>query len=128
MYFATITFYIAFVGILGMLTLKYVEIKRNRKSFLSRLADRTDYIFQAVYSKVRFVASHINKHNAIAVVQWVAFHVLSFFRAIYLYVRELAHRHPHSKKVIDMVTGKGEIRPNGAASFYLKQIAEETKK
>lgn len=111
-----------------MLTLKYVEIKRNRKSFLSRLADRTDYIFQAVYSKVRFVASHINKHNAIAVVQWVAFHVLSFFRAIYLYVRELAHRHPHSKKVIDMVTGKGEIRPNGAASFYLKQIAEETKK
>ncbi len=128
MYFATITFYIALLGILCMIVLKYVEIKTGKKSFVSLVGQKTDHTFQSLYHVVRHAFSLINKNNAIALVQWVAFHVLSFFRKIYMYAHEVAHRHPHSKKVIDMVTGKGEVKPNGAASFYLKQIAEETKK
>ncbi len=79
------------------------------------------------YLTVRFVISHINVHNGIVAVQWIAFHVLSAARSAYLYFRELAHSHPHSKKVIDMVTGKGEISAKGGASFYLKRIGETGK-
>jgi hypothetical protein len=128
MYFATITFSIALLGIIAMIVSKHFEMKGGKKYFLSRMADNTDYVFQTTYAKVRFVLSHINKRNAITLTQWIAFHVLSFFRTIYLRIREAAHRHPHSKKVIDMVTGKIDINQNGGASFYLKQIAEEAKK
>jgi hypothetical protein len=111
-----------------MLVLKHSEIKSGKKSILSRLGDDTDHIFQTAYAKVRFFISHINKRTFIVLAQWIAFHVLSFFRGIYLRIHAAAHRHPHSKKVIDMVTGKGEVDQNGGTSFYLKQIAEETKK
>jgi hypothetical protein len=128
MYFATITFSIALLGIIVMIVSKHFEIKGGKKYVLSRLADRTDHVFQTAYTRTRFVISHINKGNAIASIQWLAFHILSFFRTLYLHIREAAHRHPHSKKVIDMVTGKIDVNQNGGASFYLKQIAEETKK
>jgi len=127
MYFATIIFSIALLGIIAMIVSKHFEIKGGKKYFLLRLADTTDYIFQTTYTKARFVISHINKRNAIAFVQWIAFHILSFFRTLYIHIREAAHRHPHSK-VIDMVTGKIDVNQNGGASFYLKQIAEEAKK
>ena len=128
MYFFIIIFSIAFVAIIVMIVSKHFEMKAGRKYFLSRMADNTDYVFQTTYTRVRFVISHINKRNAIAFVQWIAFHILSFFRSLYLHIREAAHRHPHSKKVIDMVTGKIDVNQNGGASFYLKQIAEEAKK
>jgi hypothetical protein len=128
MYFATITFSIALLGIIAMIVSKHFEIKGGKKYFLSRLADTTDHVFQTAYTKTRFIISHINKRNAIAYLQWIAFHILSFFRTLYIHIREAAHRHPHSKKVIDMVTGKIDVNQNGGASFYLKQIAEEAKK
>lgn len=128
MYFAIITFSIALLGIVAMLVGKHFEMKRSKKYFLSRVADTSDRIFQTAYAKIRFVLSHVNKRNAISLVQWVAFHVLSFFRTWYLRIREAAHRHPHSKKVIDMVTGKVDINQNGGSSFYIKQIMEEAKK
>jgi hypothetical protein len=128
MYFAIITFSIALLGIIAMIVSKHFEIRGGKKYFLSQLASTTDHVFQTVYAKVRFVLSHINKANAIIFAQWIAFHVLSFFRNLYLRIREAAHRHPHTKKVIDMVTGKIDVTQNGGASFYLKQIAEEAKK
>jgi hypothetical protein len=128
MYFTIIIFSVALLGIIVMIVSKHFEIKGSKKYVLSRLADRTDYVFQTVYAKVRFIISHINRHNAIAYLQWIAFHILSFFRTLYIHIREAAHRHPHSKKVIDMVTGKIDVNQNGGASFYLKQIAEDAKK
>ena len=125
MYSTEIIFYIALLGIIGMILLKRSELKNGKKYFLARLGDRTDHIVHDAYARVRFVLSHINKHNAIALAQWLAFHVLSFFQKVYLRLHALAHSHPHSKKVIDMVTGKGELKRTSGASFYLKQIAAE---
>lgn len=128
MYSAIIIFSIALFGIVVMLVGKHSEMKRGKKYFLSRVADNTDHIFQKTYAAVKTVSSHVNKKNAITLVQWIAFHILSFFRRLYLRIREAAHRHPHSKKVIDMVTGKIDVNQNGGSSFYLKQITEEAKK
>jgi phosphoglycerate dehydrogenase-like enzyme len=123
-----ITFYVALITIILMIVAKHIEIKSGKKSIISRLGVGTDHIVQNAYNKVTFVFSHMNKNTSVNVLQWAAFHVLSFMRGIYISLREKAHRHPHSKKVIDMVTGKGEVKHTGGASFFLKKIAEETKK
>ena len=121
----TIIFYVSLLGIVMMLMMKRAEAKGGTKSLLSRLGARTDHAVYVSYLTVKFVISHINVHNGIVAVQWTAYHILSWTRAAYLRVRDLAHAHPHSKKVIDMVTGKGEVSAKGGASFYLKRIGEK---
>ena len=116
------------IAIIFMIVAKHIEIKSGKKSILSRLGMGTDHIVQNAYNKVTFVFSHVNKNTSVHILQWIAFHTLSVLRNVYIDLREKAHRHPHSKKVIDMVTGKGEVKHTGGASFFLKKIAEETKK
>jgi hypothetical protein len=120
----TIIFYVALAGIIGMLMMKRAEVKSGNKSILSRIGAGADHFVRVSHLTFRFVISHINVHNAIVAVQWIAYHILSAVRATYLRIRELAHAHPHSKKVIDMVTGKGEVSAKGGASFYLKRIGD----
>ena len=122
---STLSFFIALVGIVGMISLKSFEIKRGKKLIFSRLAEKTDHFVQKIYNAVRAFISHLNKHNAIALVQWVAYYILSWLRKMYIHLHTKAHAHPHSKKVIDMVRGKGELPRSGGASFYLKRISEE---
>jgi len=113
---STISFFLALLGILGMVSFG---------QSLSKFTGKTDRLIETVYSKIRLFISHINRHTAIALVQWIAYHVLSWIRSLYIRVHRKAHAHPHSKKVIDMVRGKGEVEKNGGASFYLKSIGEE---
>jgi hypothetical protein len=122
-----IIFFIALLGIILMIILKSVELRSGKKSLFSRMGASSDHFVHATYDKVRFGLSQINKNNAVKFLQWIAFHVLSFGHRIYVYLHDKAHRHPHSKKVIDMVKGKIEISQHGGSSFYLKKIAEETK-
>ncbi|MDB5259566.1 MAG: hypothetical protein JWO73_774 [Candidatus Taylorbacteria bacterium] len=123
---AIIIFIIALLGIVGMIFLKMQQLKTGQKSVLSKLGEGGDHHVHAAYDKVKFFLSHINKRTGIALMQWIAFHILSWVRNLYLRIREKAHRHPHSKKVIDMVTGRGEVSKNKGSSFYIKHIASET--
>jgi len=122
-----IIFFISLLGIITMIVLKSIELRSGKKSLFFRMGAGTDHLVYGAYQKIRFVFSHINKHNAVNFLQWIAYHVLSVFHKLFMWVRDKAHRHPHSKKVIDMVKGKIEINQNGGASFFLKKIAEETK-
>lgn len=121
-----IVFLVALLGIIIMIVLKAFELRSGKKSLLSRIGEGTDHIVHAVYDNVKFCVNHINVHNLIVLMQWIAVHVLSSLRSMYIWLYHLAHRHPHSKKVIDMVRGKGEVDSNGGSSFYLKQISRET--
>ncbi|MEI6057383.1 MAG: hypothetical protein WCQ60_00230 [bacterium] len=127
MYTTIIIFYIALAGIILMLVLKRAEVKSGNTSILARLGAGADTFVRVTYDTGRFVISHINVHNGIVAVQWFAYHALSALRTIYLRASELAHSHPHSRKVIDMVTGRGELTGKGGASFYLKRIGETEK-
>ena len=120
-----LSFYISFVGIIGMLGLKSLEIKSGRKSWISKLSENTNHIVYAGYDSVKRVLSHLNRKSAIALIQWIAYHILSWARELYIWARKKAHAHPPSKKVIDMVRGKGEVKKNGGTSFYLRSISEE---
>ncbi len=120
-----IIFFVSLIGILGMIFLKYREIKKERKSWLARLVLRFDPFFSTVYGRVRLFISYFNRKSAAALVQLIAYHVLSVARSIYLWIRAKAHAHPPSKKVIDMVRGRTDTSLNNGASFYLKKISQE---
>lgn len=123
MYTLIIVFYAALLGIVLMLLFKRHEVKTGHPSLFSRLGRGTDHIFHAVFSAVSHAFSIFNRHTAIALAQWLAIHVLSRVRKVYV---ELKHRfisNPHGKKVIDAVRGRGEVRDHGA-SFYLRRISD----
>jgi hypothetical protein len=119
----TIIFFVALLGIVGMIFFKHRELTHSKSSPLSKLGENADEHIHGVYNKIKYFISHLNRRTAIAVVQWVAFHVLTWLRNIYIWLRNKAHSHPHAKKVIDMVSGRGDAHKNGGSSFYLKHIA-----
>lgn len=122
-----IIFFISLLGMTFMVILKSAELRSGKKSLFSRAGSSTDHLVYAAYGKTRSGLLKINKKNIINFVQLIAYHVLSVAHKAYMYVHDKAHSHPHSKKVIDMVKGKIEVGQHGGSSFYLKQIAEETK-
>ena len=118
------SFIVSLVLIISMIVLKYFEIKNNGTYFLSKLSKKTDSFFIGITLNIKKAVSYLNRHTFIALVQFVAYHILSRARKVYIWAYNKAHEHPHSKKVIDMVRGKGDIGKVGGASFYLKRISD----
>ena len=85
---------------------------------------KTDQAIHSAYRQMSRFISYFNRHSALALVQWVVYHMLSWIRSVYIAIRAKAHAHPPSKKVLDMVRGKVMIDRNSGASFYLKKIGE----
>jgi hypothetical protein len=119
-----IIFYGCLIGIISMVLLKRREVNSGRPSVVSRFGERTDSICQNSYAAFRRALAQVNKRNLIAVVQWLAYHVLLHTRKVYVEVKHQALQNPHSKKVIDAVRGRAEVKNHGA-SFYLRQIGEK---
>ncbi len=127
MYTTIIIFYIALAGVIGMILLKRREVLSGHESFVSKLGQGSDHIFAAFFHGVGRGVSYINKHTFIALAQWVAFHILVHIRTLYVEIKHLWLKNTHTKKVLDMVRGKGEVSKNGA-SFYLRRISGEDEK
>lgn len=127
MYTIITIFYISIVGIIVMILLKRREVLSGRRSFISKLGEGSDHIFSALFGSVRKFISYINKHTFIALAQWIAFHILVHIRKVYVEIKHLWIKNTHTKKVLDMVRGKGEVNNNGA-SFYLRRIAKVEEK
>ncbi len=126
--YTTITiFYISLIGIIAMILLKRREVLTGHESIVSRLGEGSDHIFAAFFGGIRRGISYINKHTFIALAQWVAFHVLVHVRKVYVEIKHLWLKNTHTRKVLDMVRGKGEVKKHGA-SFYLRRISGEEKK
>lgn len=122
MYTSITIFYISLVGIILMIFLKSREVKTGRPSVMSRFGRGSDHIFSAVFGGAKKFWSYLNRRTFIALAQWIAFHVLYHIRKVYVEIKHRALLNPHSKKVIDMVRGRGEVRDHGA-SFYLRRIS-----
>ena len=110
---AIISFFASLAGIIGMIIWKKMPTHT-----------KIDQTIDSVYRRVSRFISYFNRHSAIALIQWVVYHVLSLIRSVYIAIRAKAHAHPPSKKVLDMVRGKVVIDRNSGASFYLKKIGE----
>jgi hypothetical protein len=109
-----------------MVVFKRHEVKTGKPSIFSRLGQGSDHIFAAFFGGIRKGISYINKHTFIALAQWMAFHILVHIRTLYVEIKHLWLKNTHTKKVLDMVRGKGEIKERVAgASFYLRRIASD---
>jgi len=111
---------------ISMLLLKRHEVTTGHPSIVSKFGQGSDHIFAAFFGGIRAGISYINKHTFIALAQWIAFHILVHVRNVYVEVKHLTLSNTHSKKVLDMVRGKGEVKKHGA-SFYLRRISKEVK-
>ncbi len=125
--YTTITiFYVSILGIAALIFLKRREVLTGRASFVSKLGEGSDHIFAAFFRGMRRGISYINKHTFIALAQWIAFHILVHVRKLYVEVKHLWLQNVHTRKVLDMVRGKGEVKKHGV-SFYLRRISGEEK-
>ncbi|MEA2715179.1 MAG: hypothetical protein QOG91_207 [Candidatus Parcubacteria bacterium] len=117
-------FYAALIGIIAMICLKRHEIKSGRASVVSRLGKGSDHLCHSVFSTIKHGVSYVNKKTFIMIMQWIAFHVLVRVNKIFVAAKERALANPHSRKVIDAVRGRADIKYEGA-SFYLRRIADK---
>ena len=121
--YTTITiFYVSLIGIIVLILLKRREVLTGHRSLASKLGEGSDHIFAAFFRGVRRWISYINRHTFIALAQWVAFHILVHVRKVYVEIKHLWLQNTHTRKVLDMVRGKGEIKKHGV-SFYLRRIS-----
>ena len=111
---------------IAMVAFKRHEVKTGIPSFASKVGAGSDHVFQSVYSAVRRGLSYVNRRTFIALAQWLAFHVLKFFRTLYVEIKHRFISTDHGKKLIDAVRGRGEVSDHGA-SFFLRNIAAEGK-
>lgn len=118
-----ILFYLSFLGILGMFTNNAIEMRSGKKSWISNIADKTNHIVHNYYAHFKKFISYLNRRTALALVQWIAYHILTYARNSYIWAYKKAYAYTPSKKVIDMVKGKGEVKRKGGSSFYLKSIS-----
>ncbi|MBU6426939.1 hypothetical protein KGQ27_01735 [Patescibacteria group bacterium] len=123
MYTIITLFYLSFIAMILMVWLKGHELRTGRPTVVSRLGRGSDHFFITVYLAIRRAVSYVNKHTFIALVQWVAFHILLRVRRVYVEIKHRILQNPHGKRMIDAVRGRGEIKHHGA-SFYLRRIAE----
>jgi len=127
MYALISIFYISLLAMIAMVALKRHEVRTGVPSLVSKVGAGSDHVFQAVYSTVRHGLSYVNRRTLIALSQWLAFHVLKFFRTLYVEIKHRFISTDHGKKLIDAVRGRGEVSDHGA-SFFLRNIAAEGKR
>jgi len=126
MYILIFIFYISLLAMIGMVVLKRHELRTGRPTVVSRMGRGTDHIIHNAYGKTRYAVSHFNRRTALLFVQWIAYHVLFQIRKVYVEIKHKALANPHTRKVVDAVRGRGEIKNHGA-SFYLRRIAADDK-
>lgn len=124
MYTLIAIFYVSLFGMLFMLLLKRSEVKSGKRNIVSRLGTGTDHVFSAVFSMIGKWISYANRKTFIVIAQWIAFHVLLRIRKVYVEIKSAALANPHSKKVIDAVRGRADVKRHGA-SFYLRRISDK---
>ena len=81
-----------------MIGFKVLEIRSGRKYWVSKVADSMNHRVHAWFFKVKRFFSYFNRKTALALIQWIAYHILSWARRIYLWAYKKAHSHPPSKK------------------------------
>lgn len=123
MYTLISIFYISLLLIIVMVWLKSREVKTGKRSLASRMGSGTDHFFSAIFSSIGKAISYINRHTALALAHWFAFHILVRIRKVYVEIKHRFVMNPHGKRILDAVRGRGEVRKEGA-SFYLRRISD----
>ncbi len=121
---ASIVFFGSFAGIILMIVLKARRLKLEVRSKFSFISAKVDAKIRRAFAATGRFFSYFNRKSAVALGHLIAYHVFAAGHALYRWTHKKLHAHPHSKRMINMVQGKGEVE-KGGASFYLKRISKE---
>lgn len=127
MYTLISIFYISLLAMAVMVLLKRREVKTGVPSLVSKVGAGSDHVFQAAYATVRHSLSYVNRRTFVALMQYVAFHILKASRTFYVEIKHRFISTTHGKRLIDAVRGRGEVQHHGA-SFFLRQIAADSRR
>lgn len=127
MYSLITIFYVSLLAGIIMILYKRHEIKTGKPTILSKMGKGSDTVLHSIFSSIHTFLSYLNKHTFIAVAHWIAFHILVHIRKFYVEIKHHFISHPHGKRMIDAVRGRGEIKDHGA-SFYLRRISKNGNK
>jgi hypothetical protein len=123
--YTTIGIFYGSLIIMGLMVfLKAREVRTGHPTIVSRMFAWSDDFFSGIFAAIRRAISYVNRHTFISLAQWIAYHILRHIRTWYIEIQLRAHENPHTRKVIDMVRGRGEVKKHGA-SIYLKRISNE---
>ena len=107
-----------------LVLLKRQEVQTGKPSFISRFGVDSDNFFQRVFSWCKRMYAYANRKTFVALISFLAYHILFFIRKIYVEIKHRFISNPHGKHLIDAVRGRGEIKDHGA-SFFLRKISAD---
>jgi uncharacterized membrane protein YidH (DUF202 family) len=116
----TITFISASVGIAVLVLLKHFEMKAGRTFFHSIRFKADTFIARTgllIHRHVPTIGKKISKH--------VAHHTAYHTSSIVLMIVQFMER--RLLRLVNLIKGKGVVKKNGSASFFLKHISEHKK-
>jgi hypothetical protein len=118
-----ILFYISLAAMIAMVGIKVYETSSGSMFFTTKLGRSIDHVFEGWYAVVRTWWSYVSWYNVQILFWWIVRVVFRFLHISYRYVEKKATNHPRSRKIIDMVKGKGVVpQRSSGASLYLKRI------
>lgn len=109
-------FIVAGLGIVALLFHKYFEVYSGKKTFVSNLSDYTN---THVRSGVKVVRS-VNMENAAKIFGWTLAQGIFLLKKMFIYIQNRSH----SKKIVDIVSGKSVEKSTQGASVFLKRIKD----
>ncbi|MBP9701837.1 MAG: hypothetical protein KBD47_02550 [Candidatus Pacebacteria bacterium] len=114
--FTLIIFIASGLGIVALLGHKYFELTTGKKTFISQASTFAD---EHVTTSTK-VFKMINAQNATKIVAWFIAYGILLLRKLFIYIQNRSY----SKKIVDVVSGKGTDKNTSGASVFLKRIKD----
>ncbi len=114
--FTLIIFIASGLGIVALLGHKYFELTTGKKTFISHASTYTN----THVTKGAKVVKSVNMVNITKIVGWIIAYSIYLLRKLFIYLQNKSY----SKKIVDVVSGKGTEKNTSGASVFLKRIKD----
>lgn len=104
------------LGIVALLGHKQFEVSTGKKTFISHASNYTN---EHVNKGAKAFQS-VNMENGTKVIGWIIAHSIFLLRKLFIYLQNRSY----SKKIVDVVSGKGVDKKTSGASVFLKRIKD----
>ena len=104
------------LGIVALLGHKHFELSTGKRTFISHA---TNYTNSHVTKSVK-AAQAVNMENLTKLVGLVVAHSILLLKKFSIYIQNRSY----SKKIVDVVSGKGAEKNTSGASIFLKRIKD----
>lgn len=111
-----IIFIVSGLGIVALIGHKHFEISTGKKTFITHASGYTN----AHVNKGAKVFQSVNMDNATKIVGWIIAYSILILRKLFIYLQNRSY----SKKIVDVVSGKGVEKSTSGASVFLKRIKD----